>query len=237
MTAPVLKLIPLKDESRSISQRDLPAELSELFAAADEVTRGRAWAAFLERYSALLVHAASLQGRSYDRVMERYTYVLDQLRRDDFRRLLRFQAGGESAFSTWLVVVVRRLCVDFHRQRYGRSSNDTNRREAPSRGESRRRLEDLVSDAEDLTAVPDLTRGTITREYTTHERHRALVGALETLDPADRRLLELRFEDGLTLKQIAQATGSSSQSQVHRRLESVLSELRAKLERAGIDPS
>jgi RNA polymerase sigma factor (sigma-70 family) len=233
MTAPALKPIPLEDD-RSIAQRDLPPELSELFAAADEVTRGQAWAALLERYSALLVHAACLQGRSYDRVMEKYTYVLDQLRRDDFRRLRRFQAGGESAFSTWLVVVVRRLCVDFHRQRYGRTGNNANRPQAPPLGEGRRRLEDLVSDA-DLTAVPDLTRGTITREYTTRERHHALGGAMETLDPADRLLLKLRFEDGLTLKQIAQATGSSSQSQVHRRLEFVLRELRAKLERAGID--
>jgi RNA polymerase sigma factor (sigma-70 family) len=168
--------------------------------------------------------------------MERYTYVLDQLRRDDFRRLRRFQAGGESAFSTWLVVVVRRLCVDFHRQRYGRTGN-SGQPGVQVRGESRRLLEDLVSDAEDLASVPDFTRGTITKEYTACERHHALERAMETLAPTERLLLKLRFEDGLTLKEIAQVPGFRSLSQVHRRLESLLVKLRVELERAGIDPA
>jgi RNA polymerase sigma factor (sigma-70 family) len=134
------------------------------------------------------------------------------------------------------VVVVRRLCVDFHRQRYGRTGN-SGQPGVQVRGESRRLLEDLVSDAEDLASVPDFTRGTITKEYTACERHHALERAMETLAPTERLLLKLRFEDGLTLKEIAQVPGFRSLSQVHRRLKSLLVKLRVELERAGIDPA
>lgn len=52
--------------------------------------------------------------------MDRYAHVLDKLQVDDFRRLRTFVADGRGKFTTWLTVVVRRICLDHHRQRYGR---------------------------------------------------------------------------------------------------------------------
>jgi RNA polymerase sigma factor (sigma-70 family) len=210
-----------------LTQRHLPAELTALLGATDEIVREEAWVSFVERYSRLMLHTACARSRKYDGVMERYAYVLDQLRRDDFRRLRRFAAEGASSFSTWLVVVVRRLCVDYHRQRYGRAGDEES---------TRRQLEDLVSREEDLATLPDLSRSTITREFTARERHDVLERVLGRLDSTDRLLLRLRFEEGMTAREIAQVPGFQSQAQVYRRLEALLGKLRAELERAGIEP-
>jgi DNA-directed RNA polymerase specialized sigma24 family protein len=49
--------------------------------------------------------------------MDGYAYVLEALRSDDYRRLRAYAADGRSKFSTWLVVVARRLCLDLHLRR------------------------------------------------------------------------------------------------------------------------
>jgi RNA polymerase sigma factor (sigma-70 family) len=213
--------------------RGLPAELSALFEASEEVGREEAWGRFVERYSLLLLHAAGSARPGYDSRMNRYGYMLDQLRRDHYRRLRKFEPDGRSSFSTWLVVVARRLCIDFHRQRYGRAEGvqDGSPRDADRAG--RRHLADLVGDTEEITEVPD-SRATITREYTARERDGALERVLHTLDAGDSLLIKLRYQDDLTAKEIARVLGLASQAQVYRRLEVVLGRLRGKLELAGI---
>jgi hypothetical protein len=67
---------------------------------------------------------ASSLGGDQDAVMDRYTDVLEQLRRNDCQRLRGYASDRRSKFTTWLVVVARRLCLDQHRQRYGRDRND-----------------------------------------------------------------------------------------------------------------
>jgi len=47
--------------------------------------------------------------------MDRYAFVLDRLRARNFRRLRRFQPRGSARFTTWLVLVSRRLCLDHRR--------------------------------------------------------------------------------------------------------------------------
>jgi hypothetical protein len=41
----------------------------------------RAWSGFVEEYGRLILHVARAQGGQHDDIMDRYTYVLEQLRR------------------------------------------------------------------------------------------------------------------------------------------------------------
>ncbi|MDF2774004.1 MAG: hypothetical protein K0S86_3501, partial [Geminicoccaceae bacterium] len=98
----------------------LPAPLSALLEASDVRSRDEAWAAFVSCYSPLIMRVARLLDRDADAVMDRYAFALDHLRRDDCKRLRQYAADGRGEFTTWLVLVVRRLCLDEHRRRYGR---------------------------------------------------------------------------------------------------------------------
>jgi RNA polymerase sigma factor (sigma-70 family) len=81
---------------------------------------GEAWAAFLERYSPLLISVIRRFERDEDGVEDCYIFVCEQLSRDGFRRLLRYHDDGLARFSTWLCVVTRNLCLDWHRHEFGR---------------------------------------------------------------------------------------------------------------------
>src|SRR5204862_509166 len=59
----------------------------------------------------------------HDAAMDGYAHVLERLREHDCRRLRGYAPDGRTKFTTWLVVVARRLCLDFHRHRYGRSDD------------------------------------------------------------------------------------------------------------------
>jgi hypothetical protein len=119
----------------------LPAPLSSLLASRDPRSREEAWAAFLSTYSTLIMRVARLLGGDEDAVMDRYAFALDQLCRDDCKRLRQYTADGRGEFTTWLVLVVRRLCLDEHRRRYGRRQSDDG--DAAERHAARRRLADL----------------------------------------------------------------------------------------------
>jgi RNA polymerase sigma factor (sigma-70 family) len=62
----------------------------------------------------------------------------------------------------------------------------------------------------------------------------ALSAELAALAPDDLRLLKLRFADGLTVAAIAKVTAEDSKK-LYRRIQRLLSELRARLVRRGID--
>jgi len=97
-----------------------PAPLSRLLNAEEPSAREACWADFVSAYSRLILHVAREMGGEHDAAMDRYAFVLEQLRRDDCRRLRSYVADGRSEFSTWLVVVAQRLCRDHLRHRYGR---------------------------------------------------------------------------------------------------------------------
>src|SRR5690348_7962664 len=104
----------------------MTAELERLLEAHTEAARREAWAEFIQVHHRLLIHVArSTSGqRDEDAAMDAYTFILDRLRENDFRRLRAFVADGRSTFVTWLVVVTKRLCIDFARARYGRLEHD-----------------------------------------------------------------------------------------------------------------
>ena len=78
------------------------------------------WAAFLDAYSPLLLDTIRLFERDEDAIGDCYLFACEQLRRNRFRRLLRFRTDGPASFRTWLRAVCRNLCVDWHRQEFGR---------------------------------------------------------------------------------------------------------------------
>jgi RNA polymerase sigma factor (sigma-70 family) len=167
--------------------------------------------------------------------MDGYTHVVEKLREDCHRRLRAYTPHLTTRFTTWLVVVTRRLLLDYHRHRYGRSrSEDGARREEHA---ARRRLEDLVGaeiDPEQLATAssnsPDLG---LRREELT----RALRQALDELDPSDRLLLALRFEDERPVREIAATMRLPTVFHVYRRVGAALSELKRALARRGVEES
>src|SRR5947207_3864432 len=79
-----------------------------------------AWEEFLRQYSPLLYQAARAYTADADAAADCYLNICEHLARNRFRRLLKFELEGSASFSTWLRVVARNLCFDWHRSRTGR---------------------------------------------------------------------------------------------------------------------
>src|SRR5688500_13091248 len=212
-----------------------PDSLRMLLAASPGSPREVAWTAFLGEHSRLILHGARSQGGDHDAAMDRYTFVLEALRRDDFRRLRAYQPDGEGRFSTWLIVVVRRLCLDQLRQRYGRAQSDSSASSEQRAG--RRYLEDLVGDELGLAALEGEPAEVPDQLLLSSELRRALVGALRELPTSDRLLLRLRFEDGRSVPEIARLVGEASPFRLYRRIDRILAAVRRVLQAEGIEDS
>jgi RNA polymerase sigma factor (sigma-70 family) len=81
-----------------------------------------AWNLFLDRYRRLIFAVIRRYTVEPDEVMDAFAAICDQLHADDLARLRRYhgETASSAKFSTWLVVVLRNLLVDWHRQRHGR---------------------------------------------------------------------------------------------------------------------
>jgi len=215
----------------------VPPLLAALLAATSQEAKDSAWAVFVEAYTPLLLHTAYRFGHTYDGAMDRYTHLLDHLYRDDFRRLRAFTAAGSGRFSTWLVVVARRLLVDYHRHRYGRTrpsaSHDVD--ELRATATMRRHLAEMDGEEASLllirdSSVPD-------PEAATHaaERTQAVHAAVGSLEPRDQLLLKLRFDEELAAHEIADVMGFPTQFHVYRRLSVVLARVGKLLPREYLE--
>lgn len=144
-----------------------------------ELEAGRpeaAWDAFLARYRRLVFAAIRHYVQDHDDVMDAFAQVCEGLRENDLHRLRAYERASNhpARFSTWLVVVVRNLCVDWIRQQYGRPRETAATRRLTS---LQRRIHELVftglrshSEAYELIRSrdgADLTFGTFLRELTT----------------------------------------------------------------------
>ena len=211
----------------------VPRELSRLLDAADPAAREAAWTSFLETHSRLLLHTARTLHRDYDAAMDAYAYLLEQLRRHDFSRLRSYTADSGSKFTTWLVVVARRVCLDRLLQRYGRPQDASPEgREVQA---ARRRLVDLLGEQLDPSDVADPAHQTPETDLRSDELSRVLTSALSTLEPRDRLLLTLRFEDGIPVREIGQVMGFPTPFHVYRRIHTLLDRLRAVLRQRGVE--
>ena len=222
-------------------QPGLPREVSRLLDARTPAGVDAAWSEFVAVHSRLLLHVARAVTSERDAAMDAYAHVLERLRDDDLRRLRTYVADGRSKFTTWLVAVTRRLCHDWHRQRFGRARAESSD-SAKVALERRRRLTTLISDA-GLDGAGDLVDAR-TEEHGGPEGRLRVVelnGALEevlgTLAPADQVLLRLRFDDDLSAQQIARTLRFPTQFHVYRRINTLLEVLREALRARGIESS
>jgi RNA polymerase sigma factor (sigma-70 family) len=212
-----------------------PEVLLSLLSAPDPDARATAWAAFLEAHSRLILHVARSISRDHDAVMDRYAFVAAALQQDDCARLRAYVADGRGKFTTWLMVVVRRLCYDHHRHRYGRRQADSER--AGERHLERRQLADLVGGELGLGAVETAPEEAPDQALCRRDLRSALAQALAGLKPVDRLLLRYRFEDQLSVPEIARLLGEASPFRLYRRLDRLLLGMRRTLQSVGIQDS
>jgi len=215
-----------------------PDDLRALLEAQERADREAAWTRLLSRHNPLLLHVTKSVARRSEDSMDAYAMVLEELRADDFRRLRAYDADGRSKFTTWLVIVVQRLCFDFVRRRYGRHRGDaTNGNGQSVAAVSRRHLHDLLSGTIDLASIVDEYGKELDAPIREQELQAHLERALGELGAEDRLIVKLRFEDGLTAREIANLIGLSTQFHVYRRLSAITDSLRQRLAERGVDGS
>lgn len=211
------------DQPGTPPPESLPSQLRRLLEAADGPEQERAWTEFLDCYSRLILYVARRSVRDHDAVMDRYAFVIERLREQRCRRLRTFAADGRGKFTTWLIVVVRRLCLDWDRQKHGRISPQGSRDPTAPR-----RLVEVVLDPDVLDRFPDQTPSAdeqLDREQTLHR----LEQAIATLSPGDQLLLSLRYRDNRSAREIAPLMSLPTPFHVYRRLNRVHDALRQAL--------
>ncbi|MEP6507145.1 MAG: sigma-70 family RNA polymerase sigma factor [Gemmatimonadales bacterium] len=211
---------------------ELPRTLENLLRG--EPPSDEAWAAFAREYTALLLHVARSVARGTDEAMDAYAYLLEHLSADGCRRLRAYSSDPRSKFTTWLVVVARRICIDHHRAKYGRLRNQESSTER-DRLVLRRRLENLDDAPAFADSIPDDSATSPVTAVENAELTNELKALRASLAPADRLLLNLRFDDGLSAAEIAVLLRYSSQFHVYRRINSLLAEMKARLNARGFE--
>lgn len=221
-------------DAPSESRDRLPMEVARLLAAAPGPDAEDAWSAFVACYSGLLLRVATLFAPGYDGALDRYAYMLDELRRGEYRRLRTFAADGRGRFSTWLAVVARRLCLDHYRHEHGRvRSRQAESAAAALARVSRRGLSRLDGEPQELDELPAPGTPDLAHEVDDRDRREALQRTVAHLTASDQLLLKLRFQEDLTAREIATVLGFPSPFHVYRRLDAVYRLLRAGLVAAG----
>jgi RNA polymerase sigma factor (sigma-70 family) len=216
----------------------LPAELASLLEARDPDTRARSWGSFIRAYSDLILRAVQSYGRDHDARMDLYTHVLEELGRDDYRRLRAYSARRAGRFSYWLALVVRRLCVDHLRHVYGRNpAAAPGGAPAAENRRARRRLVDLLGEDLDVGSLKDASGKNPESELRSKQLGEALSAALSSLPARDLLLLKFRFEDDLAAREVAGLMGFPTVFHLYRRQNAVLESLRNALKVRGFqDP-
>lgn len=212
----------------------LPDEIVNFLHGETHDTREDSWSFFLARHNRLLLRVAYAAALNREDAMDAYAVVLEQLREHDGRRLRAYRADGRSKFTTWLVVVARRICVDYFRRKYGRyepASTDA----ANVDRTSRLALVQLVGSEVDPTSIADDNAALPDEALRAQELGARLEAAVRELSNDDRLLLKLRFDDDLSASAIARLVGLPTAFHVYRRLNSVFAQLRARLSTRGIE--
>jgi RNA polymerase sigma factor (sigma-70 family) len=212
----------------------LAPALSAILDAPSDAAREDAWATFVREFSGEILRVARSLGGDHDLAMDRYTFVLERLREDDCYRLRSYLRPGAGEFRLWLIVVVRRLCLDHHRQRYGRARESVGPILPERSRAGRRRLADLVSEKVDPTMLPASPEAAPDAALERSERAQALAAALERLPATDRLLLRLRFAEEVPAREIAKLMRLPTVFHVYRRLNAVFATLRESLRDKGV---
>ena len=252
----------------------------------------RAWDEFLNGHSPLILQVVHLFERDQDRIEDCFVFVCERLKRNNLRRIRQFDIQGAATFATWLRAVVRNLCLDWRRHRFGRPRLFRSISRLPELDQEvfrciyHRRLRENETFHTVRALYPSLTRGKFTdsmirinkclshhqswllvsrnprlesisasssdpdaadrdielpdREPNpeTHSARQesltALRKAMSDLPPQQRLLLRLRFEQELSLEQIAHLTQLSSPLTVQRIIQKAIATIREQLITEGI---
>ncbi len=242
------------------------------------------WEEFLRLYAGVVLGVVRHFEREEDAISDCFVYVCQQLTRNRFHRLRKFNPQGAARFTTWLRAVVRNLCLDWHRKEFGRyrpfhaiqrasaldqqvfakmyseglSPDETLNAlvtsfpslDQQSLAASIGRLENLLTprqrwllavrqtqvlpldknlgEMHQALELPDPAPGP-EADAMEKERLQMLSDARRQLPSVDQLLLDLRFEQGLTLEQIARLEGLGSAQNVDRRIRDVIARLRMAL--------
>ena len=207
-------------ERSSDEALSLPIKLRNLLEAGEGSAREQAWTEFLDSYSRLILFVAHRTPGDYDVVMDRYAFVVERLQEVNYRRLRTYAADGRGKFTTWLMVVVRRLCVDHNRLTHGRSPEHEARDPA-----HRSRLLELVLAPEAMDQLPD-GRASADEELDRKQILERLDAAIANLTSSDQLLLALRYRDDRSAREIASLMKLPTPFHVYRRLSHVHASLR-----------
>lgn len=207
-------------ERSSEEALSLPTQLRNLLEAAEGSAREQAWTEFLDSYSRLILFVARQTPGDYDDVMDRYAFVVERLREPGHRRLRTYAADGRGKFTTWLMVVARRLCIDHNRLKHGRSPDPEARDPA-----SRSRLLELVLPPEIMERLPD-GQAPADEELDRKQILERLDAAVATLSSSDQLLVALRYRDDRSAREIASLMKLPTPFHVYRRLGRVHASLR-----------
>jgi len=245
-----------------------------------------AWREFLELYSTFLYQVARACTSNDDAAADCYLHICERLAQNGFRRLLKFRPDGIASFETWLRVVARNLCFDWHRSQSGRSRpfkslqrlsgmelEVYNRRfvQGATQEETLKQLQSLYAGVSlfDLTSIEERLQGSLTSrqqwilsarrqshvtplavesedsgtraidvadqrpnqeaQFADRQRQAQLRKSFDSLPAQERLLLQLRFEEELTLQEIARLCGLQDAQQVHRRLAAILKKLHSTM--------
>jgi RNA polymerase sigma factor (sigma-70 family) len=140
---------------------------------------------FLESYGPVLYQAARTYTSSQDAAADCYVYVCEQLAHNRFKRLLKFNPKGCASFTTWLRVVARNLCFDWHRSQSGR----------------RRRFKSL----EGLSALElEIYRWRFAHGASQHETLQQLAPQFPNVDLDELSAVEGRLQNSLSSRQRVQ---------------------------------
>lgn len=253
---------------------------------------GNAWTEFLEFYSPVLYQSARAYTSNNDAAADCYLHICERLSANGFRRLLKFKPEGSASFTTWLRVVARNLCFDWHRSQSGRQRPFKSQQHLTpverevynsrfvrglSSEETLHRINAMFAGAalSDLSDIEERLQHTLTSRQQWILRARwqeefdgvanagsqddgeplppeiadprpnqeellaqrqleaQLQQRLAELPSRDRLLLQLRFEQELSLEEIARLCGLGDAQRAHRALAAILTRLRPTLEQSS----
>lgn len=100
-----------------MSQRPIADLLQDL---ASKERQEEAWAEFLNDYAALVYQVIRRFEADLDNASDCFQFVCERLIEGRSKKLRQFKPDGSARFTTWLRAVVRNLCIDWHRKKFGR---------------------------------------------------------------------------------------------------------------------
>ena len=245
---------------------------------------GDAWEEFLDLYGPVLYHAALAHTPNEDAAADCYVHICERLADNHFRRLLKFKPEGNASFTTWLRVVTRNLCFDWHRSHFGRhrpfktlgdlspveleiyklrfaqgasqaetvervtktfpafasqeivaieerlqrSLNSRQRWVLSTRHHGRLKATAAIATEEDDVGGSEVADPEPNQEtaFATAEQQSQLRKLVASLPPHERLLLQLRFQQELSLDETARLCGLGDGQRAHRSINAVLKKLR-----------